>query len=72
CCGSWCSCCLWCHTASELGQCVCLPLLDVFYSAPVPPGSMCDDCLVVTFCRLCAWCQMARELKTRRIFTKSN
>ncbi|XP_056156321.1 cornifelin homolog [Lampris incognitus] len=29
-------------------------------------GSMCDDCCTVTFCSTCAWCQMSREIKTRR------
>lgn len=29
-------------------------------------GTMCDDCCVATCCGICAWCQMARELKFRR------
>uniref|UniRef100_A0A8C7CE17 Cornifelin n=1 Tax=Oncorhynchus kisutch TaxID=8019 RepID=A0A8C7CE17_ONCKI len=82
----WCFPCFAYTTTSKFGECFCLPLMDILmgftqlvgvssmresYHIQIN-GSMCDNCLVLTFCRLCASCQMSRELKTRRIFTKSN
>ncbi|CAL8234911.1 unnamed protein product [Boreogadus saida] len=29
-------------------------------------GSIADDCCIVTFCFICSYCQLARELKERR------
>ncbi|XP_062849390.1 plac8 onzin related protein 6 [Trichomycterus rosablanca] len=82
CFGLWCPCCMMCTTSQEFGECLCLPLLDYCCGAIIPPvtlsmrssmreryrlqGTMCDDCCVVRCCTLCAWCQMARELKFRR------
>uniref|UniRef100_A0A3P8Z4E7 Uncharacterized protein n=1 Tax=Esox lucius TaxID=8010 RepID=A0A3P8Z4E7_ESOLU len=81
CFGFWCPCCLLCQISSDFGECFCLGLLDMF-SGCIPStslalrstmrerfriqGSMCSDCAVVTFCTLCSWCQMAREMKVRR------
>uniref|UniRef100_A0A3Q3WGU7 Uncharacterized protein n=1 Tax=Mola mola TaxID=94237 RepID=A0A3Q3WGU7_MOLML len=77
----WCLSCFACMTASKYGECLCLPLLDVF--GCVPPatfsmrvsmrqrygikGTMCRDCLYATFCCPCTWCQMSREMKRRNI-----
>ena len=35
-------------------------------------GSVADDCCMITFCSSCSWCQMARELKARRVPTQVN
>uniref|UniRef100_A0A9J7XG99 Plac8 onzin related protein 2 n=3 Tax=Cyprinus carpio TaxID=7962 RepID=A0A9J7XG99_CYPCA len=75
----WCFACFTCIKAKKYGECLCLPLLD--FCGIVPPitmsirvsmrqrygikGDMCNDCLVATFCRLCVWCQMSREMKAR-------
>ncbi|XP_029437066.1 cornifelin-like, partial [Rhinatrema bivittatum] len=46
CCAFWCFSCFMCRTASQFGECMCLPLLDPFclgyLGSPVPcaPGSM--------------------------------
>ncbi|XP_006627401.2 cornifelin homolog A-like [Lepisosteus oculatus] len=80
CCAFWCFPCFMCKTASEFGECLCLPLLDP--CSPVPPislavrssireryrikGSICSDCCTVTCCNACAWCQMAREMKRHK------
>ncbi|XP_029616095.1 cornifelin homolog A-like [Salmo trutta] len=81
CLGFWCPCCQRCQTSTDFGECFCLPLLDIFiYWVPVASlalrstmreryrirGTMCNDCLLVTCCTPCAWCQMARELKLRQ------
>ncbi|XP_042615696.1 cornifelin homolog [Cyprinus carpio] len=82
CCGFWCPYCLMCRTSEEFGECLCLPLLEMCFGRIIPPvtlsmrssmrerfhikGSIQDDCCVVTFCTMCVWCQMARELKARR------
>ncbi|XP_020327084.1 plac8 onzin related protein 6 [Oncorhynchus kisutch] len=81
CFGFWCPCCLRCQTSTDFGECFCLPLLDISTSwLPAASlalrstmreryriqGSICDDCLLVTCCTPCAWCQMARELKLRQ------
>ncbi|XP_043099971.1 placenta-specific gene 8 protein-like [Puntigrus tetrazona] len=29
-------------------------------------GGLTSDCMYVTFCNICSWCQIARELKRRR------
>uniref|UniRef100_A0A672PKQ0 Plac8 onzin related protein 5 n=1 Tax=Sinocyclocheilus grahami TaxID=75366 RepID=A0A672PKQ0_SINGR len=63
-----------CYT--KHGECLCLPLLDGF--GCIPPitmamrvsvrnrygiqGTICNDCLYSTFCGVCAWCQMSREM----------
>ncbi|KAI7806737.1 plac8 onzin related protein 5 [Triplophysa rosa] len=77
CCFSfWCFPCFACVTARKHGECLCLPLLDGF--GCIPPitiamrvsmrrrygieGTICDDCLYSTFCGVCAWCQMSREM----------
>ncbi|KAJ8342129.1 hypothetical protein SKAU_G00320570 [Synaphobranchus kaupii] len=75
----WCCPCFACQKSREYGQCLCLPLLDM--CGIVPPitlamrvsmrdhygirGTICNDCVYATCCRLCVWCQMAKEMKTR-------
>ncbi|XP_078138612.1 cornifelin homolog B-like [Centroberyx gerrardi] len=77
----WCCPCYACKTTKEYGQCLCLPLLDVF--GCIPPitmtmrvsmrerygikGTMCNDCVYATCCTSCTWCQMTREMKRRNI-----
>uniref|UniRef100_A0A8C5PEL7 Uncharacterized protein n=1 Tax=Leptobrachium leishanense TaxID=445787 RepID=A0A8C5PEL7_9ANUR len=58
CCALWCIPCMMCNTASEFGECLCLPLMDpmcmgyVGCSAICPPimlamrGSICDDSMI--------------------------
>ncbi|XP_062391658.1 cornifelin homolog [Sardina pilchardus] len=29
-------------------------------------GALCSDCVLVTFCNACSWCQVAREIKRRK------
>ncbi|XP_041864858.1 cornifelin homolog B-like isoform X2 [Melanotaenia boesemani] len=80
----WCFPCFACKTSKDFGQCLCLPLLDVFgcFIHPITMsmrvsmrhvygirGSLCDDCLCSTFCVSCVWCQMATEIKKRQIPT---
>ncbi|XP_071385980.1 cornifelin homolog B-like [Centroberyx affinis] len=80
CLGFWCCPCFACKTTKAYGQCLCLPLLDIF--GCIPPvtmtmrvsmrqrygikGNMCQDCVCATCCSPCVWCQMSREMKTRK------
>ncbi|XP_051557294.1 cornifelin homolog [Myxocyprinus asiaticus] len=82
CCGLWCPCYLMCKTSEDFGECFCLPLLEMCFFGYANPitlsmrstmreryhikGSLACDCCVVTFCTMCVWCQMARELKARK------
>ncbi|KAM9455812.1 cornifelin homolog B isoform 2-T3 [Clarias gariepinus] len=73
--------CFACKTTKKYGQCLCLPLLDLCgVASPATwamrvsmrqrygiKGTLCDDCLVATFCTPCVWCQMSREMKVRAI-----
>uniref|UniRef100_A0A8C5MRE1 Uncharacterized protein n=1 Tax=Leptobrachium leishanense TaxID=445787 RepID=A0A8C5MRE1_9ANUR len=55
CCALWCIPCMMCNTASEFGECLCLPLMDPMcmgYVGCSIKGSICDD-------------SMAREIKRR-------
>ncbi|XP_029924821.1 cornifelin homolog B-like [Myripristis murdjan] len=79
----WCCPCFACKTTRTYGQCLCLPLLDIF--GCIPPvtmsmrlsmrqrygikGSMCTDCVCATCCSPCVWCQMSREMKYRQLPT---
>ncbi|XP_038588017.1 cornifelin homolog [Micropterus salmoides] len=80
CFASWCFPWFACNTASEFGECFCLPLLDVIPSCTPPvsmsmrvavrhrykiQGDMTGDCLYSTICNTCSWCQIAREIKRR-------
>ncbi|XP_040038888.1 cornifelin homolog B [Gasterosteus aculeatus] len=78
----WCLPCFACSTSKKYGQCLCLPLLDVF-SGLISPVTMsmrvsmrerygikdtiCRDCVYSTFCVPCSWCQMSREMRRRKI-----
>uniref|UniRef100_A0A8B9L4Z6 Plac8 onzin related protein 6 n=1 Tax=Astyanax mexicanus TaxID=7994 RepID=A0A8B9L4Z6_ASTMX len=88
CFGFWCPYCLMCNTTKKYGECMCLPLVELCFGGLIPPvtysmrssmreryhiqGSMCDDCCVSTCCGICAWCQIARELKYRLIASLRN
>ncbi|KAB5579230.1 hypothetical protein PHYPO_G00192720 [Pangasianodon hypophthalmus] len=76
CCALWCLPCMQCQTASDFGWCFCMPLLDCCLTVSCClrskmreryniKGSSIEDCFTVLCCYACAWCQMARELKTR-------
>ncbi|TRZ00254.1 hypothetical protein DNTS_003710 [Danionella cerebrum] len=76
----WCYWCFACIQSRNYGEPLCFPLLDMC-GGVIPPitmsirssmrqrygiqGSMCDDCVMTTFCRPCVWCQMSREMKER-------
>ncbi|XP_030293044.1 cornifelin homolog B [Sparus aurata] len=76
----WCCPCFACITTRDYGECLCLPLLEIF-GGLIPPitmsmrvsmrqrygirGTMCRDCVYSTFCTSCSWCQMSREMKKR-------
>ncbi|KAF7641406.1 hypothetical protein LDENG_00282270 [Lucifuga dentata] len=78
----WCCPCFACKISKAYGECLCLPLLEIFRYI-VPPitmsmrvsmrqhygikGTMCRDCMYATFCTSCVWCQMSREMKKRNI-----
>ncbi|XP_067308129.1 plac8 onzin related protein 5 [Pseudorasbora parva] len=75
----WCFPCFACSTSRKHGQCLCLPMLDGF--GAIPPitlamrvsvrnrygiqGTICNDCVYSTFCSICTWCQMSREMNIR-------
>ncbi|KAK1882808.1 Cornifelin like B [Dissostichus eleginoides] len=77
----WCCPCSACRLSKSLGQCLCLPLLDVCgcvrpisFSMRVLVrqrygirGTMCRDCLCSTFCVPCVWCQISREVSDRKL-----
>ncbi|XP_054481443.1 cornifelin homolog B-like [Anoplopoma fimbria] len=79
----WCCPCFACRTSRRLGQCLCLPLLDVCGCVrPITMsmrvsirqrygirGSLCRDCLCSSFCPSCVWCQITREIKDRQLPT---
>ncbi|XP_056398717.1 cornifelin homolog B-like [Hyla sarda] len=73
CCGTFVPCILACKVASDYGECCCLPFLGGAILAMRTgirerhhiPGSICNDCVCLTFCGPCTLCQMARELKQR-------
>ncbi|KAM9298937.1 cornifelin homolog [Gastrophryne carolinensis] len=74
-CGAFVPCILACRVSTDYGECCCVP-----YAAPGAllamrtgireryriPGSICNDCVCLTFCGVCTLCQMARELKARQ------
>uniref|UniRef100_A0A3B4Y704 Cornifelin-like n=1 Tax=Seriola lalandi dorsalis TaxID=1841481 RepID=A0A3B4Y704_SERLL len=81
CFGLWCCPCLTCTTSTNFGECFCLPLLDNIILCPIVAmsmrvamryhykiqGDMGSDCVYAYFCNVCSWCQMAREIKRRRL-----
>ncbi|XP_050969969.1 cornifelin homolog [Labeo rohita] len=80
CFATWLPCCFICSTASDFGEFCCLPLIDFFSCTPPVSlalrttvrnrygiqGGLGSDCMYVTFCNICSWCQIAREVKRRR------
>ncbi|PIO32845.1 Cornifelin-like protein, partial [Aquarana catesbeiana] len=72
-CGTFVPCILACRVASDYGECCCLPFIGGALLAMRTgmreryhiPGSICNDCICLTFCGVCTLCQMARELKAR-------
>ncbi|XP_062391660.1 cornifelin homolog B-like [Sardina pilchardus] len=78
----WCCPCFACKTTKKYGQCLCLPLLEIFGGCIAPVtlamrvsmrhryginDTICRDCVLATFCTSCSWCQMATEMKRRAI-----
>ncbi|XP_063797698.1 cornifelin homolog [Pseudophryne corroboree] len=72
-CGAFVPCILACKVASDYGECCCLPLIGGALLAMRTglreryhiQGTICNDCVCLTFCGPCTLCQMARELKHR-------
>ncbi|XP_060942506.1 cornifelin homolog A-like [Limanda limanda] len=83
CCLFWCCPCFACKTSQQMGQCLCLPLLDVFGCfRPITmsirtstrhrygiKGSLCRDCLCSSFCPSCVWGQVSSEMSSRTLPT---
>ncbi|KAM3921246.1 cornifelin homolog A-like [Leptodactylus fuscus] len=73
-CGTFFPLCLACRVASDFGECCCLPVVGGAMLAIRTglrerhhiPGSVCSDCVCLTFCGPCSLCQMAREQKARK------
>ncbi|KAM5132294.1 cornifelin homolog B-like [Mantella aurantiaca] len=73
-CGTFFPLCLACKVASDYGECCCLPVLGGAVLAMRTgirerhriPGTICNDCVCLTFCGPCTVCQMSRELKVRK------
>ncbi|KAK0140437.1 Cornifelin B [Merluccius polli] len=68
-----------CKVAGDFGWCCMMPVLDVFCCAvsctlrPAMrqrygiPGTCCRDCSEVFWLYPCVWCQMAREVRIRKV-----
>ncbi|XP_068097611.1 cornifelin homolog isoform X2 [Hyperolius riggenbachi] len=73
-CGTFLPVCLACKVASDFGECCCLPVLGGTMLAMRTgmrerhriPGTICNDCVCMTFCTQCTLCQLAREVKARK------
>ncbi|XP_041657912.1 cornifelin homolog B-like [Cheilinus undulatus] len=80
----WCCPCFACITTKAYGQCLCLPLLEICGGCINPitmsmrvsvrhrygiKGSLCRDCVCATFCPPCVWCQISREMRSRKLPT---
>ncbi|KAE8593603.1 hypothetical protein XENTR_v10019214 [Xenopus tropicalis] len=73
-CGTFLPLCLACKVAQDYGECCCLPVLNGTIIAMRTgireryqiPGTICNDCVCLTFCGPCTLCQMARELNARK------
>ncbi|XP_059177151.1 placenta-specific gene 8 protein-like [Physella acuta] len=74
-CGTFCHCCLQSQNAADLGESCCLfccvpgagtALRVKLRMQENITGSICNDCLLETFCAQCSTCQLARELKIVR------
>uniref|UniRef100_A0A8C5QHI5 Cornifelin n=1 Tax=Leptobrachium leishanense TaxID=445787 RepID=A0A8C5QHI5_9ANUR len=73
-CGAFVPCILACRVASAYGECCCLPFLCGTLVALRTgireryhiKGSICNDCVYLTFCGQCTLCQMYRELQNRK------
>ncbi|XP_015240459.1 PREDICTED: cornifelin homolog B-like [Cyprinodon variegatus] len=78
----WCLPCFACLTSRAYGEHLCTPLLECFAYMISPitmsmrtsmreryniEGSIARDCIFVTFCLPCVWCQMSREIKRRNL-----
>ncbi|XP_059154772.1 placenta-specific gene 8 protein-like [Physella acuta] len=71
-CGTFCLVCLSMKTASEMDESMCVPCCvpggGVAMRVKIRTqeniyGSICNDCLLETFCGPCSQCQLAREVK---------
>ncbi|XP_039627848.1 cornifelin homolog [Polypterus senegalus] len=71
--GCFCPCCLAAQVAHAFGECFilgCMPCAHCALRTGIRerytiPGSLINDCCVMTFCNSCAICQMQREIKIR-------
>ncbi|KAG5284850.1 hypothetical protein AALO_G00031200 [Alosa alosa] len=80
CYATFCFPCFTCQTTGELNECCALPFCcDAGLVPPISlalrygirkqygiQGSLLDDCLYATYCNMCSWCQIAREIKIRK------
>ncbi|KAL6490833.1 hypothetical protein MHYP_G00011780 [Metynnis hypsauchen] len=60
-----------CFIAQCFGFCCYTPPISIALRASVRnrygiQGELASDCLYATFCNVCSWCQIAREIKRRR------
>ncbi|XP_063058426.1 cornifelin homolog [Engraulis encrasicolus] len=80
CCGLWCYPCLFCRTLKDLNENCCILCCDAGVPSPVHlalrygvrkqygiQGSLCGDCCTAFWCRECSMCQVAREIKYRKM-----
>uniref|UniRef100_A0A8C4TDQ4 Uncharacterized protein n=1 Tax=Erpetoichthys calabaricus TaxID=27687 RepID=A0A8C4TDQ4_ERPCA len=71
--GCFCPCCLAAQVAHAFGECFILGCMPCAHCALrtgmreryTIPGSLINDCCIMTFCSSCAICQMQREIKIR-------
>ncbi|XP_076613809.1 placenta-specific gene 8 protein-like [Chaetodon auriga] len=66
----WCYPCVGCCIASDMKECcLCgmgMSIRSVYRTRHNIKGSLCNDCLVTSFCALCATCQLKRDIDRRR------
>ncbi|XP_035266292.1 placenta-specific gene 8 protein-like [Anguilla anguilla] len=60
-----------CILAQFVGIPSCVPPVSFAMRAGVRnrygiQGDMCSDCIYATFCNVCSWCQISREIKRRK------
>ncbi|XP_061071576.1 placenta-specific gene 8 protein-like [Conger conger] len=68
--GLWCFPCLCCSVASDMDECcMCgttMAIRSVYRTRYNIQGSLCNDCLVNSFCLTCSVCQLKRDINRRK------